>query len=280
MKYKNLFEDGESEVIENEEGGVGEGVATDTNGDVVHTDNEVRDFGKEFKDLIKGEYKDAYQKELQRVIDKRFKNSKANEDRLAQYDVVLAPLFDKYGVQDIDNLKLALDNDESLWEEKAFEQGLTVEQYKQIEGLKRENQALVNAQKQREQLERANLIKAEWEKDAEEIRSMYDADFDIETEISENEEFKKLVSVGISVKDAYRTINMEKILQANTEATSVLTQKKVVENIKAKGNRPSENGLNATQPTNTRIDVSKLTPKERREYAMRASRGERIDFIK
>ena len=281
MKYKNLFGE-EAEINVEESGGVGEGVATDTNGNEIldDTNQDSRDFKAEFKNLIKGEYKDAYQAELQRVIDKRFKNSKANEDLLNQYESVLAPLYSKYGVDDVNKLKSAIDNDESLWEEKAFEQGLTVEQYREIENLKHENQALINAQKQREQLERVNQIKLEWEKDAEEIRSLYDEDFDIETEISENEQFKKLVTVGISVKDAYRTCNMDKILKSNTEAVSALTQKKVTDNIKAKGNRPSENGLNATSPTNTRIDVSKLTPRERREYALRASRGERIDFIK
>ena len=53
---------------------------------------------------------------------------------------------------------------------------------------------------------------------------------------------------------------------------------KIVNGIKAKGSRPTENGVSSGSAAVVKSDVNALTKKDREEIERRVMRGERISF--
>ena len=98
-------------------------------------------------------------------------------------------------------------------------------------------------------------------------------DFDFEKEIK-NPEFMRLLRLGVGVKNAYEVANIDAILEKNTQAA----EKKVVDSIRLKGNRPVENGSEGASGILLSGNASKLSRKERAELAKRAAKGERISL--
>ena len=107
---------------------------------------------------------------------------------------------------------------------------------------------------------------------AEETKKIYPA-FDFEKEIK-NPEFTRLLRLGVGVKNAYEVSNIDSILENNTKAA----EKKVVDSIRLKGNRPVENGSEGASGILLSGNASKLSKKERAELAKRAAKGERISL--
>lgn len=98
-------------------------------------------------------------------------------------------------------------------------------------------------------------------------------EFDFEKEIK-NPEFMRLLKIGVGVKNAYEVVNIDAILENNTKAA----EKKVVDSIRLKGNRPVENGSEGAAGILLSGNASKLSRKERAELAKRAARGEKISL--
>ncbi len=109
-------------------------------------------------------------------------------------------------------------------------------------------------------------------KQAAETKEVY-PDFDFEKEIK-NPEFMRLLKLGVGVKNAYEVANIDAILENNTKAA----EKKVVDSIRLKGNRPVENGSEGASGILLSGNASKLSRKERAELAKRAAKGERISL--
>lgn len=107
---------------------------------------------------------------------------------------------------------------------------------------------------------------------AAETKELY-PDFDFEKEIK-NPEFMRLLRLGVGVKNAYEVANIDAILEKNTQAA----EKKVVDSIRLKGNRPVENGSEGASGILLSGNASKLSRKERAELAKRAAKGERISL--
>ncbi len=109
-------------------------------------------------------------------------------------------------------------------------------------------------------------------KQAAETKEVY-PEFDFEKEIK-NPEFMRLLKLGVGVKNAYEVANIDAILENNTKAA----EKKVVDSIRLKGNRPVENGSEGASGILLSGNASKLSRKERSELARRAAKGERISL--
>ena len=71
---------------------------------------------------------------------------------------------------------------------------------------------------------------------------------------------------------------MDEIVTEAMSTSAAQAEKRVVENVRAKGARPAENGVAAQSGFVVKDDVSKLSRKERAEIARRAMRGETISF--
>ena len=237
-----------------------------------------------FDDLIKGEYKEAYETKLKEHMDKRFKTSKETEQSLADATAQLeavAPLIsllsDKYGVSDeadVNDVIQAVMDDDSYYEDEAYERGMSVADLKEIKKLERENAKMAS------EMEAVNRKKAQDEafaklvKDSENVKEFY-PDFDLAKEL-ENPNFGRLVVSGIDPKTAYEVVHKDEII---TSAMKYTTQRATQDAVAAvaSGSRIAENGLNGQAASQAKLDVSKLTKEQRAEIRRRVlERGEKV----
>lgn len=245
-------------------------------GDVVTTSNTLEDRRKAFQELVNGEYKDIYTEETQRIIDRRFREARNLEERAAKQQPVIDMLMQRYKIADGDLGKLAaaVENDNAYWSEAAEEAGMSVEQYKQFQRLKRENDALLRAQRMRQNQQAAQQQLQKWYSEGEQVKAVY-PDFDLGTE-SKNPQFISMLKAGVPVQHAYEVIHMDEIKAGVAQSTARQTEKQVVDGIRAKGNRPAENGTSSQSAFTVKDDPHKWTKQDRAEVARRVARGETI----
>ena len=245
-------------------------------GDVVTTSNTLEDRRKAFQELVNGEYKDIYTEETQRIIDRRFREARNLEERAAKQQPVIDMLMQRYKIADGDLGKLAaaVENDNAYWSEAAEEAGMSVEQYKQFQRLKRENDALLRAQRMRQSQQAVQQQLQKWYSEGEQVKAVY-PDFDLGTE-SKNPQFISMLKAGVPVQHAYEVIHMDEIKAGVAQSTARQTEKQVVDGIRAKGNRPAENGTSSQSAFTVKDDPHKWTKQDRAEVARRVARGETI----
>ena len=245
-------------------------------GDVVTTSNTLEDRRKAFQELVNGEYKDIYTEETQRIIDRRFREARNLEERAAKQQPVIDMLMQRYKIADGDLGKLAaaVENDNAYWSEAAEEAGMSVEQYKQFQRLKRENDALLRAQRMRQSQQAAQQQLQKWYSEGEQVKAVY-PDFDLGAE-SKNPQFISMLKAGVPVQHAYEVIHMDEIKAGVAQSTARQTEKQVVDGIRAKGNRPAENGTSSQSAFTVKDDPHKWTTQDRAEVARRVARGETI----
>ena len=243
------------------------------------TDQEApRDLQAEFDAMIKGDYKEQYSENVQKLINRRFKETKGMEAQIQSTQPLLEMLANKYGVDstDIEALTNAVSDDDTLWEQQAYDAGMTVQQYKQFKALERENAELMRAQEARNGEERAQKQLEDWGRQAMELQQKVPG-FDLRVE-AENPEFVQMLRAGLPVEHAYKVVHMDEILAGQAVNVAAQAQKQVVDNIRSKGSRPAENGTVSRSGFTYKSDVSKLSKEDRAEIAKRAARGETITF--
>ena len=241
------------------------------------TDQEApRDLQAEFDAMIKGDYKEQYSENVQKLINRRFKETKGMEATLSSHQPLLDMLASKYGVdaEDIDALTKAVSDDDTLWEQQAYDAGMTVQQYKQFKQLERENAELMRAQEARNGEAEAQRQLDEWGRQAMELQQKVPG-FDLRVE-AENPEFVQMLRAGLPVEHAYKVVHMDEILNGQAVNVAAQAQKQVVDNIRSRGSRPAENGTVSRSGFTYKSDVSKLSKEDRAEIARRAARGETI----
>lgn len=239
----------------------------------------------DFERLIKGDYKDEFDARTQKIIDTRFKDYKALESQaqtLKNLDPVIDLLATKYGVDrnDLQALTKAMEDDKSYFEDEAIKRGMTVEQYKQIRAVERENLELRRAADARQRQEQADQIINLWNQQTEECRKFY-PNFSLETEVTNpntGKRFEALIKSGVDVKTAYEVIHNDEIMTNAMSYTAQKVQQMTVNDIKARGMRPAENGGGGSAANMTKSDPSKFTRADREKLARRALRGERIEL--
>ena len=283
-EYQNVIFGKQAKPAEAGEGGDPEGqqrssdAGSDNKPDASTTSNTLEAKRRAFQDLVNGEYKDIYTEETQRIIDRRFRETRNLEQQVGQYQPVIDMLMQRYQIGDGDMGKLsqAIENDDAYWSEAAEEAGMSVEQYKQFQKLQRENRELLRQQRQRQADESVQRQLRQWYGQAEEMRTLYPS-FDLGAEVKDPQ-FLSLLKSGVPVRHAYEVIHMDEIKEAAMRAQAKATEKQVVDGIRAKGARPQENGTAAQSAFTVKDDVSKLSKKDRAEIARRVARGESIEF--
>ncbi len=233
---------------------------------------------KRYEELINGEFKEFDTERTQNIINRRFKEMKSLEEANNKMSGVLSPLFEKYAVEsgNLDALTEAIDRDSAFWEEGAQEAGMSVEAYKEHKKLMAENKQM----KAKEAADKRNKEMQErlrmWDEQAHECKGLY-PDFDMDAECK-NPQFIGLLKRGVPVTHAYRVLHFDDITSNERAAAASEREKQVVDNIKAKGQRPPENGLTSQTGAIVKSDVHSLSKKDRAEIAKRVSRGEKIAF--
>ena len=242
------------------------------------TSNTLEERRRAFDELIGGEYKDIYAEKFQEAFNRRFKQTKGLEDSLNAQKPIMDMLMQRYGIEnnDIGKLQTALEDDSAYWGEAAEEAGMTVEQYKQMQKLERENAQLKQMQDRQEGERQANEQLAQWYKQGEEVKQLYPT-FDLRTEAT-NRDFLGLLHAGVSVKQAYELMHMEEIKAAAAKTAAQTAGQQMAAKIQSKAARPTENGTSSQSAVIVKNDVHNLTRAERAEIARRVQRGENIRF--
>ena len=231
---------------------------------------------KAYDELINGEYKEFYTRDTQNLINRRFKETKALEKQVSESQPVIDMLMNRYGVKDIADLQTALEGDSAYWQDAADDAGMSVQQYMEFQRLQRENRALLQKQEEAINSQKAQQQLAQWTHEAEELKAAF-PDFDLEAE-AQNPDFIRLLKAGTPMEHAYKVIHLNDIIGQERMATAAYTQKQVVDNIRARGARPTEAGLNSTNGFTYKTDVNSLDTKDVLEIARRSKRGEKISF--
>ena len=206
---------------------------------------------KAFKDIFE-EYGDEAKDYMNKAFSKRLSKYKNLEAENAKMREILDTQNIRYGLDAnsetyLDDYKNAVQNDTKLFEEKALEAGLPVEEYIKVQNAERIIQENNKREQMRQQDEFAqghvrNLIKQ-----AESLKSEFPA-FNLENEIA-NPQFKRLVDppelggVGLSVKNAFFALHNGEIMKAtmnNAVNQAVVNTANAVQTNKA---RPPEGGL-------------------------------------
>ncbi len=240
------------------------------------------DKSKAFENMIKkgGEYAEEFNKRTQDIINKRFKETKGLQEQLKSHNDILETLALKYGVKadDVEGIKKAIEADESLYEEAAFKEGLSVQQYRDKLALEKENQRLREAEEHRAQVENSNRIYAQWVEEGNNFAQRYGiTNFDLAAEC-ENPEFTRLLSDGIGVESAYKVIHMDDMIGGAMAKTAEQVTQNMARNISRRASRPSENGLVSSNTSTMKTDVNKLTNNDIDEIMKRVRVGDTISF--
>ena len=83
---------------------------------------------------------------------------------------------------------------------------------------------------------------------------------------------------GVDVRTAYEVAHHDEIISGAMQFTAQKVKEKTVNDIRARGMRPSEGGLGEHPAGEGQLDVTKLTRQQRADMAKRASRGEIINL--
>lgn len=236
-----------------------------------------------FETRIKGEDKDLFDERVQSILKDRFKDTKKQAAALEKSQAVLALVAKRYptvDASDTDALMAAVEQDESVWERYAEENGLTTEQAKRFAKMEQENaQFKQRYEEQRRQTE-AQAIYSKWQSEAQACQQKY-GKFDLQQETQNpdtGERFVNMLRSGVDVTTAYEVTHMQELMSGALRTAVQTTQKKVTDDIKARGKRPDENGLNAGGAAATTLDVNNLNDAQLKELSERARRGEKITF--
>lgn len=228
----------------------------------------------EFKNSA--DYKEFFDRDMQNIIKKRVANAKALEQQVADTQPVIDMLMDRYGSKDIASLLTALEGDSAYWQDAADEAGMSVSQYMEFQKLQRENRALLQQQEMAVNRQKADAQLQQWTMEAEALKQSY-PQFSLEEE-AQNPEFIRLLQAGTPMEHAYKVLHLDEILTDTRNVTAAYTQKQVTENIKARGQRPPEAGLNSNNAITYKTDVASMSKQDILEMARRAKRGEMISF--
>ena len=270
--YQKAFYSGKRTADNDADGG-------DAGGTADSNDNEgtTEDDDAAFEALIKGKYKDAFQKRAGKVVQDRL--SRANRDRAeleskaAKADGLISLLAERYGSSDPDALAKAIRGDEELWRQTALDKGMTGEEFL------REYDQKQAALAQQQELENLRQYKAMNELDARlqglaaETAKQYPG-FDLKAEMEnprfraaldfaaqQNEQHFKQTGTSGEVFDltfAYEMAHADELRNNQIRRVSKATASAVAQTIQANRSRVSEN---AGKP------VTGSTPKSYRDYS-------------
>lgn len=233
---------------------------------------------KAFLSLIRGEYKEQFTEESQRIINDRFKETAGMRQQLANFQPLLDLLSTRYNLQggSIQDIIGAVENDSTYLNAAADEAGMSVDQFRQVENAKRQ-MAEFNRWKaqQAAQARQAQQVQ-QWQQQAQEVQRVYKT-FDLRAEM-QNPAFQSMLRAGVPMKNAYESVHHQEMMEAMQQTASRQMEKKVAANVRANGQRPAEAGVSSQAAFVVKNDPSKFTNADFDEIAKRVARGEIISF--
>lgn len=273
--------------------GVNEGSVAETNANTAAEGNKSpavektrEERRKAYEAYINGEGKEFFKEDTQNIVSKRVKEGKELKERVDKLNPFVEAIADKYNLDpsDLDGLMNAIQGDRDFFAEAAAEAGMdNPETYRKFKESERKAKAYEAEQKriadERVEAERQSFAEQKlkaWQTEAEGVKAKYPG-FDFETEV-QDKQFMQMLRAGVSVEAAYQAKHHQEILRSAVDTAKAETEKAVVDNIRAKGQRPVEGGANGVSAPQTGYDVRNLTREQRAEIARQAAYGKRIEF--
>lgn len=226
-----------------------------------------------------GKYHDIYGQQVSKAIQDRFKNQKDLQGQVDQISEDLSPLFMNYGLKsgDFEGLKNAIANDDAFYQAQAEREGIDVEQYKANLKLKAEAERGRQITEAYEAQQRQNEMFAQWESEAEELQTAFPA-FDLGLEIENNEEFAKLITNGVPVRNAFLTTHADEIFAGSNAHAEAQATQNVLNTIHQRASRPTESAIRPQAAIVRKADPSSLSNDDIDEINRRVAMGESISF--
>lgn len=208
-----------------------------------------------------------YNKQMQAVVSARLKSAKGAEETLGKLAPALEVLARKHGLDpaniDYDALTKKINDDDSYYEDKALEMGVSVETAKKLDQMER------NTEREKAQAERTLQEQkiqqhfAKLEEQSEAMKKVF-PNFDLRTEL-QNPAFVRMTSpnVGISVEDAYYAIHRNEIQAAANQVIAQTTAQKISNAIQSGSRRPDESGASSQAPSVTTFDYRNASREQR-----------------
>jgi len=197
----------------------------------------------EFETLIRGKYKQPFDRRMQEAIKGRLKNAKETEAALQAAQPVLRHLAQQYGVAEGDM--------EGLLQAVTGQQGAKPE-------------------------EGAGKLYDIWLRQEQETRNLYPA-FSMEDALRDSR-FRALLRGGADVRTAYEAVNVQRIIPAAMALAAKMVEERVARRMAAAGARPDENAMGNRAAGLVKADVSRLSRSDIEDVSRRVARGERISF--
>ena len=221
-----------------------------------------------------------YNKHMQATVQSRVRSAKGAEEALVKMAPALELLARKHGQDpakiDYDALAKAISDDESYYEDKALEMGVSIETAKRIDQEERDTarQQREEARTLEEQKFQNHIMKLEQQGEA--LKKVF-PNFDLRTELR-NPTFARLTSpnMGMSVEDAYYAVHRKEIDAARSQVIAQKTAQKISNSIQAGSRRPNENGTSGQAPSVTTFDYRTASREQREAFKKRIRSGEKI----
>ena len=221
-----------------------------------------------------------YNKQMQAVVQSRLRSAKGAEETLGKLTPALELLARQHNLDpaniDYDALAKAISDDESYYEDKALQMGVSIETAKKMDQKERDDAREQRAQARTLEEQKYQQHFAKLEQQAEAMKKVF-PNFDLRTEL-QNPNFVRMTSpnVGISVEDAYYACHRKELQTAAMQVAAQKTAQKISNDIQAGNRRPSENGTTGQAPSVTTFDYRNASPEQRAALKDRIRSGEKI----
>lgn len=221
-----------------------------------------------------------YSREIGAMIRDRLKSAKGAEESLQKLSPALEILATKYGQDpanlDHEALANAISNDDSYYEERAMEMGVSVDVARQLDQQKRQIDQQRKVEETRKQQEAETLEMAAFRnhmaslnQQGESLKTKFPS-FDLRTELKDKR-FARMVSpnIGMSVEDAYYAVHRAEIQAATAKAAQEQAAIMIANDIQSGARRPQENGTSAQAPAVSAFDYRSASKEQREDLKRR-----------
>ena len=219
-----------------------------------------------FDRLIRGEYKAEFAERTQNIIDRRFRQAKALEEKYQQSERLIRTLADRYGVpaDELDALARAAG--------KPAQAGAAQPQTGPQPPAPAQTQPPARQLAQ----QAARRTCARWLYESEGMKQTY-PQFDLRAEVK-NPDFAGMLKSGVSLRTAYQACHLDELLGGAMKYAADKAAENVAARVADRARRPAENGAVPRAAAVFKTDVAGLTRAERERIERRAARGEQILF--
>lgn len=221
-----------------------------------------------------------YNRQMQAVVQSRLRSAKGAEETLGKLAPALEVLARQHGQDpaniNYEELAKAISNDESFYEDKALEMGVSIETAKRIDQEERDTARQQRQQQQTLEQQKFEQHIVKLEQQAEAMKKVF-PNFDLRTEL-QNPNFARMTSpnVGISVEDAYYAVHRKELQTAAMQVTAQKTAQSISNAIASGSRRPDENGTSGQAPSVTTFDYRSMSPEQRNALKARIRSGEKV----